>query len=724
MKTQFGFLAAILTVYFLSFSALVQAQKAPAKKQSPQKEQSMEAQIKELQKQMESMSPEERKMMEEMGMFDLLKQVEKTTREADKAGVDIKAAAAADPQKILTKPSGLPIPATPASKEQLKAYLQPLMQSTDATIKPNHKAEITKHLNKGKETGKIAMAYLINREMDKSLYLLLNACLTDMEDYASLNNLGAFMTMSGYAHKSLPILQYVQKQFPKTPPTLLNNIGQAWLSLGHLDKADKFLKDALKGDSAQVQASYSLAVVAKHQGNTAKCIDYIKQTIENGGTTGDALSILPNEGSVKDMGEKIRNKYKQYYKKDHAITKRFRAPAVPETYEQVIATYNEVETFFMDMHYTASEAGRIAAEMSEKLEQQKLKILQEQNRDLVSMMQNPGDQGALLRHHFKYNHPLKLKSIAFRGGSDYSTSFEARMRREEEKRVERDKQLLESLAGIKKQINELHKEANKLEGGERGDEELKRTALLDRACELEWNYQEQLLAGRANIGNLFIQNMEDLLNQQLQEEIFWRLIEAYPADPTASVYQAYASYLAGIKGLRKVYPDVYDLRQPCKQLPGQFSSISGKIQQWEADHCNVSWGMDVKVFKGKFDCSGMKMEVNAGPLSLGYGTAQDPATWETTSHTISVDVGAGKSFDIGKTVIKGNIGASAGGSVTIDRTGNITDMTARGSAGAGISGPIGSAGVGLGSVEVSMSGGFNSSGPSVKSPISSFLSGK
>ena len=138
--------------------------------------------------------------------------------------------------------------------------------------------------------------------------------------------------------------------------------------------------------------------------------------------------------------------------------------------------------------------------------------------------------------------------------------------------------------------------------------------------------------------------------------------------------------------------------------------------------CNVL-GMD-KVFKGKFDCKGMKMEVNYGPVSTGYGVTQDPVTGEISSHTISVDVGAGKSFDVGKTVIKGKVGASAGGSITIDRTGHISDITARGSAGAGIGGPIGSSGVGLGSVEVSMSGGFNSSGPSVKSPVSSFLSGK
>jgi len=616
----------LLLVSFLVFAALAQAQKKPVKKNEAG---SMEEQMKELKKQMESMDPEERKIMEEMGMFDLLNQVEKTTQEAEKMGVDINAMAAADPQKIPAKPSGLPIPTTPVSKEQLKAYLQPLMQSTDAAIKPGHKAEIAKHLNKGKETGEIAMGYFINKELDKALYLLLNACLTDAEDYVSLNNLGAFMTISGYAHKSLPILQYVQKQFPQTPPTLLNNLGQAWLSLGYVDNAEKFLKDALKADSTQTQASFSLAVVAKHQGNTAKCIDYIKQTIENGGSTPDAISMLANEDPGADMLESIRGGYKVYYNKSHAITKRFRAPAVPGTYGAAVASYNEVETFFQDLHHTSNEAAVIAAQMTEELEQQRAKIYQAQNRDLANLMKNPGDQGALLRHHLKYNHPLKAVAtlmMASMYNSAYSTSFEARLRREEDNRVQKDKQLLESLAGIEKSRAAILREAGKLEGGENGDEELKLEQMYSRACALEQDYQNQLLAGRAAIANQYVHNMEDLLNQKLQEEIFWLLIAGYPADPTASVYQAYASYLKGINGLKKVYPDAPLLAPPCKEDALKFSPIKGKLQQWEADHCNVSWGFDVKVFKGKFDCIGMKMQINYGPGSVEYGVTQNPAT--------------------------------------------------------------------------------------------------
>ena len=181
-----------------------------------QKEQSMDEMMKEVQKQMESMSPEDKKIMEDMGVFDMMKNVENVTK-----GVDMKqamAAAEADAQTKMVpkKPSTLAIPSTPAGKEQLKAYLQSMLQSTEAAMKPESKAEAKKYINKGAETGQTAMGFILKSEWDKSLYLLLNAGIANPEDYASLNNLSALITMAGYAHKSLPILQYVQKQFPQS----------------------------------------------------------------------------------------------------------------------------------------------------------------------------------------------------------------------------------------------------------------------------------------------------------------------------------------------------------------------------------------------------------------------------------------------------------------------------------------------------------------------------
>ena len=125
----------LLPVCLLLLFALAQAQKKPAQKKD---QPSMEEMMKQLQKEMEA-DPEMRKAMEEMGMMDMLKQVEKTTKAPGVKNVDMKAVAAADINKIPSKPSTLPIPPTPASKEQLKTYLKPFLESTDAAIKTEHK---------------------------------------------------------------------------------------------------------------------------------------------------------------------------------------------------------------------------------------------------------------------------------------------------------------------------------------------------------------------------------------------------------------------------------------------------------------------------------------------------------------------------------------------------------------------------------------------------------
>ncbi|HRQ49005.1 MAG TPA: hypothetical protein PLR74_00610, partial [Agriterribacter sp.] len=82
----------LLPVFLFAFATLVQAQKKPAKKS--EEPQSMEEVMKQLQKEIEA-DPETKKAMEEMGITDMLKQVEKTTKEAEKKGVDVKAMTAA-----------------------------------------------------------------------------------------------------------------------------------------------------------------------------------------------------------------------------------------------------------------------------------------------------------------------------------------------------------------------------------------------------------------------------------------------------------------------------------------------------------------------------------------------------------------------------------------------------------------------------------------------------
>lgn len=703
-----------LLVYFLVCSIFVQAQKPPAKKQSPQKEQSMEAQIKELQKQMESMSPEERKMMEEMGMFDLLKQVEKTARVADKAGVDL---AALDPNKIPSKPSGLAIPPAPVSKEQLKAYLQPILQSTEAAMKPESKAEAKKYLNKGAETSQAAMSFMLKNEWDKSLYLLLNACIANPEDYASLNNLSAMITMAGYAHKSLPILQYVQKQFPQSS-TLLGNMGQAWLSLGHIDKAEKFLKDALDKDEENTGAALSLAVMYKQQGNTKQCASYAQKAAEGGCVSPQVIEILQESGvKAEVIAEHIRKKFKPFYK-EHAIIKRFKPPVVPSAYSESVML--EIKHYFANLDITVNETYGITDKLMREYEAALQQTMQNQMKEVAGLKTAKDRAG----YNAKYNHPFKygvelLKAIE----SSSSTSFATRIEREKRYRHEQETALKKALSSYGEQANAIHKQMEGIEGGEgdiEGEKKLERLSI--QLCELDNNYIREYNLGIAEINNEYIRKMENLLNQQLQENIFWAIIHAQPNDPNGLVYGLYHSYLSEINSFKSLYTSIRETRE-CRSsdLAKKEPIITGVLQQWEKDHCNLDWGVDLMVTGFKMNCEGFKTYARIGAAKVEYGETIDPVTWNPTGYTVNVELGAKKEFGVGKT-LKGEIGASVGGSITFDSGGNVVDAGVNGSVGAGLSGPMGgSVGGNLASGEYTIRGGFNGAGPSVNSPGSSFL---
>ncbi len=146
----------------------------------------------------------------------------------------------------------------------------------------------------------------------------------------------------------------------------------------------------------------------------------------------------------------------------------------------------------------------------------------------------------------------------------------------------------------------------------------------------------------------------------------------------------------------------------------------GKIQVWEREHCDVDFGFDAKVIAAKMNCEGFSVAGNIPAGEFSYSRSYDPVTWETTGHSISVKGGKDKEFEIGK--LGGKIGASVETTIKFDGNMNPVDLTVTGSAGAEINGPMGgSAGVDLGSVTVSVNGGFNSSGPGFTSFGSSFF---
>lgn len=691
-----------------------------------QEKQKLDDAMKKLEELKKNMTPEQRAMLDKMGV----EQTMKTTKDKMQSG---NAGAAmmpmADPNKIPEKISVLVIPPTPTDKAKLIAYLKPIFSQTENAMKPDNVKAVQALLDKGSETGKYAMVFWTHNELDKALYLLVNACITNPDDYVSINNLGALLTLSGYAHKSLPLLLYTQKFVPQSS-TLLNNIGQAYLSLGYVDKARPLFLSAIAKDSTKAEAYRSMALIAQKQGDKTLCGSYLEKAIANGGATTENINQLRQLAPEKDLSEYIRKRFKQFYK-DHSVTKRFTVPPVPASYEEAVARDNEVEAYFRDFDATINEAYKTQQELTNKYEGQ---VNDNQAKKMAQMQQvmanagKPGFSKSMQDMKASFSNPFMAQAGIMLSSIDnpqFSKSYTSRMKTETGNRLNSETELKQALKSeFDDKIIALTKEKSNLKDGEGQNAANARSVEIEKeVCGLKTARQNKWLEKMAEINNRYIHNMEDLLNQRLQEYLFWNSIQMQSMqDPTAINYAAYVNYLNNLKDLAyPLFPTHVDggLSKPCSDYL-KANNYKGKIHEWEREHCEVDFGIDIMVAGGKMNCEGWSVYADFKAGSFKYERSIDPVSWQTTGHSISVKGGKDKEFEVGK--IKASVGASVETTVKFDGNMNPVDLIVKGTAGAGMNGPVGgSAGADLGSVEISVSNGFNASGPGFTPLGSSFL---
>ncbi|MBS1920404.1 MAG: hypothetical protein JST17_09135 [Bacteroidetes bacterium] len=692
-----------------------------------QQTQSMDDAMKKIEEMKKNMTPEQRAMMDKMGVDKIMQNAQKTMQQQGKSGTAIMPMA--DPNKIPATISAFKIPATPAGKEQLLAYLKPIFTETEKAMNPAHVASLKPFLGKPNQTGQLAMTFWANNELDKTLYLLENACITNPDDYLSLNNLAALLTLSGYAHKALPLLLYTQKFVPESG-TLLNNIGQAYLSLGYVDKAKPLLIAASSKDTNNAETYRSLALIAQKQGDNTLCGSYLEKAIAHGGATSEAINLLNTVTPGKDMSEFIRNRFKQFYK-DHSITKRFILPAIPASYEDAVDKYAEINGYFKDLDATINAALKTAEKLTKEYENQVQENQKKRMAQMQEMMTNAGKPGfaqSIQDMKSSLSNPLMAQGALMMSSIDnpqFSKSYFSRMKTEAANRLNSENELKQALkVDYDDKINALVKEQQKLDDGEgKGAANTRSVEIEKELCKLKQGRQQKWLEKTAEINTQYIHNMEDLLNQRLQEYLFWNTVVMQSLqDPTPVNYQFYVQYMKDLYSFRSLYPIYVDggLSKPCGDYLNEDNSTKGKIHDWEREHCEVDFGIDLMVVGGKMNCEGWSVYADFKAGSFKYERSVDPVTWQTTGHSMSAKAGKDKEFEIGK--IKAKIGASVETTIKFDGNMNPVDLSVKGAAGAEVNGPLGgSAGVDLGSAEISVSSGFNAAGPSIPGFGSDFL---
>jgi tetratricopeptide (TPR) repeat protein len=141
-------------------------------------------------------------------------------------------------------------------------------------------AQFVKYQNKMNELGNIAPALFMKKELNGSIYAAVKVALLYPQSTMLQNNLAVILHYGGYAHKAVPILQFINKQL--SDASLLNNLGQCYLSLGDTAQARQLFAACLRLNPRHVSAHTGTATILDAGGKKNEAAVHIKEALKYG----------------------------------------------------------------------------------------------------------------------------------------------------------------------------------------------------------------------------------------------------------------------------------------------------------------------------------------------------------------------------------------------------------------------------------------------------------
>ncbi len=324
MKTVLRFLPLLLHLFFAQQSfAQTQEEIEQAKREAEESMRQMEGQL----------TPEQKKMMQEMGV-----QFPVAAMNAESSGVDSgeMGVPSRDEARISAIPSKVNSATMGAYIVDVTAGFAGILSSETIAEGETIFSQIQARGSNAEEYGTMAMGFWMGGEPELALILMGKSLKEDPAQPDNLNNFAAMLSMQGGQHLAIPILEMLDKQFPNNS-TILNNLGQAWLGLGEIPKAEKYLDGALALYAFHPQANQSKCYIEHSKGNEEKAAEHLEKSLEHSYTEEKATQL-------RQLGKK--STYKSYRlpkrgKGDGLNLGSFKAPAFPQSVEECVTLGSE-----------------------------------------------------------------------------------------------------------------------------------------------------------------------------------------------------------------------------------------------------------------------------------------------------------------------------------------------------------------------------------------------
>ena len=642
----------LLLLSLTLFVIVIQAQTKPKQPVPPTQKEIDDAAI-QMQKISEGMSPEQKKMMEQMGIK-LPTGQEMSKGNAQQMQQMMELANRVVPPLDETRIAS--ISKTPLTNGTLSAYLLATHNKVLTQLVPlaESKGEDLYQFAKTKyhsaqATGNFAVGLWMMGKIEFALYVMGKACIDDPANTDNLNNYASILSMCGAEQLALPLLNKLNKQYPKNS-TILNNLGQAWFGLGDMPKADAYLDSTLRLYPAHSQANATKSAIDQNKGNTAAAVACMKKSIQQAytGEKNDQLSKLGYESNEKD----IRLPFKPG--SDPLGLEKFVAPAIPESVEESIFLKEEWSGF-----KDACEA-KTAQLVVLRGQAEQVATAARKKRDAEIM--NAGKAGAKMQTQpvFAQAATLKLAALA----TDADGYYTRRINNALQKLTTYKDSKAILTKNYNDAINKLNKEESKQDGEGRANADF-----CPRFMALKNDYIKAYNTELEQIQNEFLAATRVKFNQ----ETYYRQYVLWPEDWEVEKLTTQIQWLSTISSSFHIFVDG-PLCGPEKEV----KKGNGKpLPDFDDIHCQYHSELSTLVGKINMDCSRLSAELDLDVIKLGLKLNMNKEGFADQFMGCSVEIGASKTLgsrELGP--LKAEVSVSGGVKAEFDRTG-LKDITAK-----------------------------------------------
>lgn len=500
--------------------------------------------------------------------------------------------------------------------------------------------------------------YLYNLTQ-QSIYIMGKVCSLDAGDDNNLNNYAALLTNHGVEQGAIPILNYLNRKYAKSP-VVLSNLSVAWMGLGDFKTAEKYADSCIRffpGNAAQ--AHYVKAIVKESEGNRQSGIEEMKQSI------GESYSA-EKESILRKMGGKLAAfDVKKKLPADALGLSKFNFPTLPKSYEAAVNATLEWRTFYKNLESSIKEL-EIKTERLKKVYDAKA----------------TADAKAVI----DFAKQKKGITYAFAFKNNTNQSWNNFYQLLDEDFVKKEEQLMKEVRQITEKNSKMLDELDKKIKGElakRFEQDALGKKFTDaEACNAyKEAYDNYMLPANTTFENFYLKYIEH--KRKMTNE----LVYAGKQFMDKEYYDYYTSN-AKLQFLYALQSVSFEMPNYTPVLGGYGSacinvktnSFTNKgMANWNDLNCGNKWELKLPGSEVSTDCNKISFKFDILIAEGSYSEDLFTGQWTNMSLEIGVGIGSKKVTDkLGVEV--GGIGAEVGAFIEIDRSG-ITDYGGKGKVG-------------------------------------------